>query len=317
MDKHDYRYKAIYQDYNWCYEKFITEGLSHSEMAKEIGATTRVVQKWCSEKHKLNEFTRQNYLTINDIQHDLIIGSILGDGHITKRENSPMFMVSHAENQKEYLYWKYFLLENLCKNEPVKLNEKEISIRGKLYNRQNQYRFYTRCITELSKFKKLSLEDVINKLNEFSLSVFILDDATRGDSNWLLCVAALTEHDKELLINICFKYFSLNCHLQKDIRYLLFDSESSKKIDNMILRNIPNELDIIKEKITENKNIKELANYVYVNVQGKLIGISTYMRYITYPLDLYYNLREKCIQNNIKVINEEDVLKYLQEDCRY
>lgn len=82
------QYKAIYQDYNWCYQKYIIEGLSHEEMAREANCTKRVIEKWCTEKHRLTQKYRQNIIELTDIQRDLIIGSRLGDGHIDKKRNT-------------------------------------------------------------------------------------------------------------------------------------------------------------------------------------------------------------------------------------
>ena len=40
---------------------------------------------------------------------------------------------------------------------------------------------------------------------------------------------------------------------QKNKRYIRFTNEASRKIDSMILRNIPNDLDIIKYKIDKER----------------------------------------------------------------
>ena len=36
--KYSAQYKAIYQDYNWCFDRYINKGMSHKEMAQECGA---------------------------------------------------------------------------------------------------------------------------------------------------------------------------------------------------------------------------------------------------------------------------------------
>ena len=43
--------------------------------------------------------------------------------------------------------------------------------------------------------------------------------------------------------------FFLYPHQEKDKRYVLFNSNDSKIIDQKILKNIPNELDIVQYKI--------------------------------------------------------------------
>lgn len=45
--------------------------------------------------------------------------------------------------------------------------------------------------------------------------------------------------------------FGVQGHQNKDLRYVYFNAESSRKIDDIILRNIPNNLDIIKYKILD------------------------------------------------------------------
>ena len=45
INKHDCNFKAIYQDYDWCYQKFIIEGLNHQEMDDECGVNKRVIEK--------------------------------------------------------------------------------------------------------------------------------------------------------------------------------------------------------------------------------------------------------------------------------
>ena len=112
IHNHNSSYKAIYQDYDWCYQKFMIEGLNHDEMAKEGNTSKRTIEKWCTEKHHLTQKYRQKNKQLNEIQRNLIIGSLLGDGHIDKRELQPTFIVSHAEEQKDYLFWKYNILKD-------------------------------------------------------------------------------------------------------------------------------------------------------------------------------------------------------------
>ena len=49
MRNNNPKFKAVYQDYDWCYERYVIKGMTHQEMADECGASLRVIQKWCSE----------------------------------------------------------------------------------------------------------------------------------------------------------------------------------------------------------------------------------------------------------------------------
>lgn len=249
INKFNNNFKAIYQDYNWCYEKYIIEGLNHDEMAKEANCTKRVIEKWCQEKHRLTQKYRQENKVLNDKQNDLIIGSLLGDGHIDKRETQPVFIVSHAENQKDYLYWKYGILKDLCNIEPTERQEEFREFNGKSYICQKSYRICTRIYDCLKEYRSYTYKELLERINETSLSIWILDDGYRGDSNWDLCVAEYSQFDIDFIISLLKDRYNLNCWQKKDKRYLIFDSVSSRLLDRIILKNIPNDLDIIKYKI--------------------------------------------------------------------
>jgi len=255
MRKNNSNFKAIYQNYDWCYQKFIIENKTHKEMAEEANCSLRVIQKWCDEIHKLNCHTRKKYLTINKVQEDLIIGSILGDGHIDKRPKCSIFMVGHSENQKEYLYWKYNLMKNLCNKGPV---HKDKFIQkfpnGKEYLCQDFYMFRTRSIDMLRSYQQLSIYERIERLNEFSLSIFFLDDGSRSGNAWEICVAMFGNEEKQLFKNLLHDKFNIDIYTNNtDDRYFSINVENSKKVTKMILKNIPNELDVIQYKIINYK----------------------------------------------------------------
>jgi len=294
--KNDPRFKALYQDYNWCYQKYIIEGLSHDEMAKESGAKKRVVEKWCTEKHRLTRGFRKINKELSEKQKDLIIGSMLGDGHIDNRETQPMFIESHAENQKDYLYFKYEILEDLCNMPPVRKDACYKEFNGKQYLCQSSYRLCTRICNCLLQYRNKSYTYLLNLINEFSFSIWMLDDGYRDKSNWELCVAEYTPSDVEFAINILKDKYGLDSRVKKDIRYLYFDAKSSRKIDNIILNNIPNDLDIIKYKLTENDNLSKVEKRIYVDHNNENILFTDFCN--------LYNLNYKSTWSKIFIDNK-------------
>lgn len=257
INKNNSNFTAIYQNYKWCYQKYIVEGLSHEEMAKEAGCSKRVIEKWCCEKHRLTQKYRQKNKTLNKKQHDLLIGSMLGDGHIDRRKTQPMFIVSHAKNQKDYLYFKYEIIKNLCNIPPVYIKAKYSKFStDKEYLCQPQYRLCTRIYDCFKYYRNKSYTELLKELNEFSLSIWALDDGHRANF-WGLCVAEYTKEDIEYAIYKLKKDFNLIANSSKsDNRYLNFNADSSRRLDDIILNNIPNEFDVIQYKIINNDNIK-------------------------------------------------------------
>ena len=260
------KFNAIYQDYDWYYKYFVEEGLNHEQMAKLANCTKRVIEKWGQEKHHIDTYTRMKNKQLNQLQCDLIIGSLLGDGHIDKREEFPLFIVSHAENQKDYLYYKYAIMKNLCEMTPTKYKGKDqYKIVDSICDCQDFYRFNTRIYYAFKPFREMSKIDLINQLNEYSFSIWMLDDGHCVEKGyWELCAPLEFDEERSAMKNILYNKFEIIPIEQKDNRYFRFHSEDSFKITNMILNNIPNDLDIIQNKILNKKKYRCLGRNNYV-----------------------------------------------------
>lgn len=259
-------FKAIYQDYNWYYDQFVNNGLDHEDMAKLANCTKRVIEKWGQDKHHIDTYTRMQNKQLNDLQYDLIVGSLLGDGHIDKREEYPLFIVSHAASQKDYLYYKYEIMKNMCRMTPTKyIGKKQYKIVDSICDCQDFYRFNTRAYYSLRSFKEMSKIDLINSLNEYSFSIWMLDDGHCVDKGyWELCAPLDSDEERSLMKYILYNKFEIRPFEQKDNRYFRFHSEDSLKITRMILNCIPNNLDIIQDKILNKKKYQCFGGKDYV-----------------------------------------------------
>lgn len=240
-------YKAEYNDYDWCYERFINRCMSTEEIAEESGYSKRVIEKWIYEKHCL-DYKRD--FRPNDLQKMLIISGCLGDGHIAKQY--PVYIESHAENQKDYIYWKYEILKNMCNiKEPTYYPAKTKLFNGKPYDCQATYRITSREIDCLIDIREMSRYDKIDYLDGFGFSTHFLDDGYYNGVNWEICLAEWSKGEKDLYIKKLYTLFNATAWYQKDMRYITLDKESSNIMNRMILSHIPNDLDIIKYKILE------------------------------------------------------------------
>lgn len=248
---------ANYQDYDWCYEHFINQGLNHEQMAEIAGCKKRTIKKWCNEIHRISNITRSEKIKLTTQQIDLIIGSMLGDGHIDKREEYPLFIVTHAENQKDYLYYKHEIMKNLCNMQPKYYDGKDNMLIVNTYcNTQPTYRFNTRVCYCLDKYRKMDKIDFVKLLNEYSFSIWILDDGHCNNKKYWSLSCPFSEDVCLKIQNILNEKFNISSiiKLKNNYRYLFFNSENSKIISKIILKNIPNNLDIIKYKIKKEIN---------------------------------------------------------------
>ena len=98
-------------------------------------------------------------------------------------------------------------------------------------------------------------------------------------------------------------------------RYLTFDAEASRKIDQIILNTIPNNLDIVKKKILNNYNITKAAQYVFVISNNEKIGLNTYCRSRKIP---YNKAKAITNANNLSEIKESILLELIgNEEIQY
>lgn len=305
------KFKAVYQDYDWCYERYIVKGMSHQAMADECGASLRVIQKWCSEKHRLNQWTFKENKELSEKQYQIILFGTLGDGHIDKRLDQPMYIESHSIDEKDYLFWKYENLKDLCGSEPKYYPMSYTSFGAdKQYLCKPYYRFETRIINQLKDIRDMPRLDKIKKMTEFGLCLHILDDGYRGDT-WEICLAEYTQEEIDEYVKICDENFSLKCWQKKDKRYVGFDAKSSRKIDSIILRNIPNDLDIIKKKILNNSKIPKPAQYVFVISNDGKVGLASYCRSHKIP---YKKAKYVANSNNLTEIKESALLELIRKE---
>lgn len=249
IKKNNVNYKAEYQDYDWIYDKYIIQGMNPQEISNTTGYPVRVLQKWIHEKYHLN-FSKDAFL--NDIQYMIILSGTLGDGHITKKDHAS-YIESHAENQKDYLFWKYDILKNICLSEPSYYAAKYKDFDGKDYLCQPYYRLTTREIACLCPIRDMSTDKKIMQLDELGFVTHFLDDASYSGINWIICLAEMSQKDKELYINRMNELFNIKSHILKDERYVILDKPSSNIMNDMILKNIPNDIDIIKDKIIKKR----------------------------------------------------------------
>lgn len=243
----DCRFSADYHSYDWCYQRYIIERKSYEEMAAEAKCKPRTIQKWCSEVHRLNQWTISSEIHLSDIQRRLVMFSLLGDGHISKTGDN--FIVSHSVRQKDYLFWKYEILKNLCHSAPTFYDAKLKTFSNKSYKSQSFYRITTRKLDELHQIGLMSKIEIISQIDELGLALHFLDDGSFSNNYWSLCYAAFTDNEKELYCKTIQNRFNITPHLRKDKRYIGFSKIDSQKINQIILNQIPNDLDIIKYKI--------------------------------------------------------------------
>lgn len=137
-------------------------------------------------------------IEISSLQEQVLIGCFLGDGHLRKVGNSIHFSVTHSEKQKDYILWKYDILQSLCSKEPVYIERKPDKRTGKCYN---EFQLITKANSEFHKYydllyingKKQITKELLTYYTPISLAIHYCDDGTMNYRNPLIETQSFSE----------------------------------------------------------------------------------------------------------------------------
>jgi hypothetical protein len=116
--------------------------------------------------------------SLSEVQHDIVIGSLLGDGSMRCRANA-LLEINHSFHQRSYVDWKYRHLAELVRT-PPKVRDGN--------GRRRAYRFVTLSLPALTHYFRLFYESGRKTVPELELSplalaVWFMDDGCRSRSS--------------------------------------------------------------------------------------------------------------------------------------
>lgn len=200
----------------------------------------RLIRNWNKEIQK------NPFLLITQEEHDLIIGSLMGDASIRKREKNSCFRFSHSIRQKEYSKWKLDKLINFNISEFREVKRKirddfiqAIDFSTKTHPIFNYYRnlFYKSGRKEITK-------GILDQLNPISLAVWICDDGSYNNKQGyiILCTNSYTLDEHKIMKEFFKQKFGLDPTIgfrDKKYYYLRFKQEDSKRLIELVKPFIP------------------------------------------------------------------------------
>lgn len=192
--------------------------------------------------------------TYKDLQ-GFFVGSYFGDGCFVKKSKTHNTYVcfKHCEAQKMYLEWKLNFLKNFwfVKSETI---IRKVKLIGCYNNAQDQYSFISKTSEYLNRFKTMSKIDLMKDFNEMALSVYVLDDGNIENNVCKISCAQFSDEEREFFCSMLKDRFDICCYIYhcennpvKDCFYI--SKEDCMELKKIILSKIPNEIDIVKNKI--------------------------------------------------------------------
>ena len=185
-------------------------------------------------------------LLLSDLEHDLVIGSLLGDASIRKRDRNSCFRVSHSVKQRDYLKWKKDILENFDFSEFSQkkrvINGRDVEMISLATKTHSVFNYYRNLFYGSGK-KKVSRE-ILNELNPRSLAVWICDDGSFSQTQGyiILCTYSFSLEEHELMKKFFEEKFGLSPTIgfrDGKYYYLRFKKEDSRKLVGIIRPYVP------------------------------------------------------------------------------
>lgn len=190
-------------------------------------------------------FVKRNYNILSSIAKEIIIGSLLGDGHITKYKNNvnSKLVIKHSYKQKSYCRYKKYLLR--CEQLNVSQYDSKF-----LDNRNNKTYYSTTITSSNSNFNilrdiwyigsnKIIPKDI--KITPLTLAIWFMDDGTKaGNSGYYLCTNNFTLEEVEILRSLLLKDLEIisMIHYNNGKPILYIPKSNIKKFNSTVYRYI-------------------------------------------------------------------------------
>ncbi|MBI2674495.1 MAG: hypothetical protein HY505_02865 [Candidatus Yanofskybacteria bacterium] len=186
-------------------------------------------------------------LKLSDKQREVLIGLLLGDGHLETQNNGRTYRlkIEHSYLQKEYVDWLYQVFKDWVLTSP---KEKEQTVLGIKYNKyyfstvsHGAFRFYAQ---QFYKEKKKVLPKLIKKwLSPIVMAVWFMDDGSvksKRHRALILNTQSFSKSELQTLVGILEERFGVRMVLRKqsrkqvEIYQLITTSESVERFVEII-----------------------------------------------------------------------------------
>lgn len=200
----------------------------------------KLVREW-------NQNIQKNPLILlSQEEHDLILGSLMGDSSIRQREKNSCFRVAHSIKQENYINWKLnilkeFLISEFQKRKRV-INNREVTMIYLSTRTHPIFNYYRNLFYENG--RKIITNKILNQLNPRSLAIWICDDGSYENKQGyiILCTNSYTLEEHRLMKEFFKERFNLEPTIgfrDKKYYYIRFKQDDTKKLIKIIKPFIP------------------------------------------------------------------------------
>lgn len=236
-------------------ELYTLQKLSDSEIGKIFEVSGGIIHRLRGKYNiKALEYYQRHPKQVLDLKEkELIIGTLLGDGHIRCRDKIdkrayPQIMLEQSVKHAEYAFWLNEQFKDWL-HEPDKQLKQNRKINKKTGKAYHSYSIQTVCHPVFNEFYKyfynqrkkiINIDFIEQYFTELSLSVWLMDDGTISkDRNIMLCSHSFSKQENEMLSLMLKKKFNIypniwTNNVNEPKYYLGFSKQDSIKLTNLV-----------------------------------------------------------------------------------
>ena len=171
---------------------------------------------------KDNTVGSREVMSITIRQRNIILGLMLGDGHLEKNGRFARLRIDQNLKHKDYINWLYQELKNIVPSKPRIIQEKDrrtLNVYTRLhfstYSNAQLYKWRNIFYVNNRKIVPLNIGEMLN--HKISLAVWFMDDGYKRND----CAAvrlntdAFSHFEQELLVQCLEKNFKIKARIHK------------------------------------------------------------------------------------------------------
>lgn len=153
----------------------------------------------------------QQLCSLNNNQLQVILSGILGDGHIATSNSNSTYYITSCKFE-EYIDFKADLLQDLFINKHL---QKENG-----YSKTDIYILRTKSMIEYKMLEKLSIQEILDKLDTLGVAMWFYDDGSLHQKNMFynLNTHSFTKEEQELYFIPFFNKMNIFPKITKEVK---------------------------------------------------------------------------------------------------
>ena len=215
------------------FEKLFNDGLSDYKIAKILGLNQATIFQFRKKHGYIREsLAAAKAKNISDVEMEVIIGSLLGDGNMRQAGRNASFCIGHGPKQKDYCHYKAELLKGL--NAKFSYSKRKVPDKrnGKLYDtywcrigaNPNFNSIYEEFYKNGKKHIPITL--VNNYFSRLSLAILYMDDGNKTKNGYTIATMCFNREEINEFRAFLLRKFNLETSIFGDGRLYIMAKSS-------------------------------------------------------------------------------------------